>query len=568
MRLRSKTNLRVLVAIASPSKLETWKPNGRTLDSIDVQAELDRARKNLLGIAVTELAGAQHVTLDAIISHLRATDFDVLYLVCHGALVNKEPTLWLEDENGCAKRTEGTKLAEGLKGLSRLPRLVVLASCQSAGAGEDARTDDEGVLAALGPRIAEAGVPAVIAMQGNVMQKTMAKFIPKFFCELSKDGQIDRAMTEARFEVRDQPDFWAPVLFTRLTTGRLWYEHRSGLREFDAWDGLIDQIRRGKCVPILGSGLLEPFVGLPRDIAHRWASKYRYPMTPSSLCDLPEVAQYLSITHKVDFTRSQFIRELAKEVRRRWPNLQETQSLAGEEPQAEDLHRLLKAARAFLRDKDSDEPHQVLAQLNCPLYLTTNPDHLLVDALRSFGKEPREELCRWREELCRRHEDPGTLAVSSAHTAFTVQQPLVYQFFGDLHDVDSLVLTEDDYFNYLISITCMQTRPKPSTTFFDVNTKLANSGLIFLGFRIHDWDFRVLIHFLNSQESRYLRTHYEHVAVQLDPEEGLGSDAAKAGRYLEKYFSFPISKDASIDIYWGSVEDFLHELSKRWKQTT
>ena len=100
VRLRSKTDLRALVAIACPSDLESWKPDGRTLVSIDIQAELDRARDSLVGIAVTELGGAQHVTLDAIIRHLRDNDFDVLYLVCHGALLNKEPQLWLEGENG------------------------------------------------------------------------------------------------------------------------------------------------------------------------------------------------------------------------------------------------------------------------------------------------------------------------------------------------------------------------------------------------------------------------------------------------------------------------------------
>ena len=268
-----------------------------------------------------------------------------------------------------------------------------------AGTGEDACSDDEGALAALGPRLAEAGVPAVIAMQGNVFQRTVAKFIPEFFRQLSKDGQIDRAMTEARHTVRDHPDFWAPVLFTRLVTGRLWYEHRSGLRGFDAWHGLIDQIHKGKCVPILGSGLLEPFVGSLRDIARKWASEHRYPMTPSLLCDLPEVAQYLSITQGVFYSRNLFIRDLAKEVQRRWPDLQETQSLAGKEPQGEDLLQLLKETRDTILKKDPDEPHQVLARLNCPLYLTTNPDHLLLDALSSVGKVPRKELCRW-------HEDP------------------------------------------------------------------------------------------------------------------------------------------------------------------
>ena len=51
---------------------------------------------------------------------------------------------------------------------------------------------DDGLLAALGPRLAEAGIPAVIAMQGNVLQRTIATFMPVFFREFAPKrlGQI------------------------------------------------------------------------------------------------------------------------------------------------------------------------------------------------------------------------------------------------------------------------------------------------------------------------------------------------------------------------------------------
>jgi hypothetical protein len=44
----------------------------------------------------------------------------------------------------------------------------------------------------------------------------------------------------------------------------------------------------------------------------------------------------------------------------------------------------------------------------------------------------------------------------------------------------------------------------------------------------------------------------ESYPVQLDPEEGLGSDLVRARRYLEKYFGAP---QMQVEIYWGSVED-------------
>ena len=75
------------------------------------------------------------------------------------------------------------------------------------------RQTDEGVLAALGPRLAQAGIPAVIAMQGNVTMRTVGTFMPVFFRELQVDGRIDRAVAVARGAVRDWDDWWMPVLF-------------------------------------------------------------------------------------------------------------------------------------------------------------------------------------------------------------------------------------------------------------------------------------------------------------------------------------------------------------------
>ena len=129
---------------------------------------------------------------------------DVLYLVCHGALIEGEAWLWLEDAAGKSHRVAASELIQRMRELRNVPALVVLASCQSAGGGDDARTSDAGALAALGPGLAEAGIPAVLAMQGDVTIATMAKFMPVFFRELQRDGQIDRAVAAARGAVRDR----------------------------------------------------------------------------------------------------------------------------------------------------------------------------------------------------------------------------------------------------------------------------------------------------------------------------------------------------------------------------
>ena len=142
----------------------------------------------------------------------------------------------------------------------------------------------------MGPRLAEAGVPAVLAMQGELRMETARRFLPPFFAELRRPGQVNAAVSAGRAAVRDAPDGWVPVLTTRLVEGRVWFSGGltvAGDDAFRAWKQLINQINIGKCVPISGSGLLEPFVGSSRQVARRMAEANGYPMALSGREDLP-----------------------------------------------------------------------------------------------------------------------------------------------------------------------------------------------------------------------------------------------------------------------------------------
>jgi hypothetical protein len=207
--VRPRAELRALVAIAYPP--------GYSLPEIDVPGELERARSSLGDIQRTEIVSGGKATLENIIDHLRdGKGHDILYLVCHGEQRKGEPFLYLEDE----RPVPGAELVTRLKELKKKPRLVALASCKSAGTGRIA--DEKGVLAAVGPGLASAGIPAVLAMQGQVKMPTVEQFMPVVFRELARDGQIDRAVCLARGAIRDRLDSWMPVLFLRIKDGRLW----------------------------------------------------------------------------------------------------------------------------------------------------------------------------------------------------------------------------------------------------------------------------------------------------------------------------------------------------------
>jgi hypothetical protein len=536
IQLRPRGQLRALVLIANPSNLAQYR-----LAPVDVAGELERARANLGEIPITALASGGQATLEGLAAALR-DGYDILYVVAHGALVKGEPALWLEDAAGAVARTPGAELVTRLRELQERPRLVVLASCQSAGTGDEPRTADEGLLAGLGPRLAEAGIPAVLAMQGSITMRTIADLMPVFFKELLRDGQIDRALSVARGAVRARPDSWMPVLFMRLKSGRIWYVPGFGddHQAFEKWPTLLRSLRKGQCTPILGSHMSETLLGSNQAIAQRWADTYHFPMAPHEREDLPQVAQYLSVNQDAQFPRDELIEYLRQELLARYGG--ELPAELGSAP----LSDLFAALGALRRAANPADPYKVLAELPCPIYITTNLSNMLAEALRAAGKDPQVELCRWNADI----ERLPSIYDDEPDYQSTEQRPLVYHLFGISDEPDSLVLTEDDYFDFLIYVSTNK-----DLIPIAVRQALADTALLFLGFRIDDWNFRVLYRSIVSQEGGSRRRRYAHIAGQLLPEEGRFLEPERARRYLESYF-----QDADISIFWGSVDDFTKEL--------
>ncbi|MGE5249615.1 MAG: CHAT domain-containing protein [Bacteroidota bacterium] len=535
VKLRAKGNLKALVVISNPSNLSDYPG----LAPVDIAGELKRAQDALGGIPVTALPAApgEHATLSALIDCVRE-GVDILYLVAHGAFVKEEPWLFLEDENGAVARVSGYDLATRIRELDNQPRLVVLASCQSAGAGAGA------ALQSLGPKLAEGGVPAVLAMQGSVSMETVAKFMPVFFQELQKDGQIDRAVSVARGMVRDQSDFWMPVLFMRLRSGRIWYVPGFGEEggDFKKWPALLTSVETGSCTPILGGGLHEPLYGSSRDLALGLAEKYHYPLSPASRDALPQVTQYLSIDQSIDTLIYELQAVIRKNIQTRYEAVLPG-NLTGDKAPILDL---ISFGGQQMRASDPAEQHKVLASLRLPIYITTTFDSLMFDALKEAGADPQMVICPWSDRF-----QVDSLKDTQPDYRPTPERPLVYHLFGHFSVPDSLVLTEDDHFEFLIGIT----RNKdliPSM----VLRSLAASSLMFMGFQLEDWSFRIFFRSIMDLQGGGRRSKYAHIAVQVDPDEIRNIDPRRARDYLVDYFD-----DDSINIYWGQSDDFLRELA-------
>ncbi len=530
VRPRPRAELTALVAVAAPSDVERFQ-----LAAVDREGEIDRARRGLAAIQPNGPEILAGVTLDRLADRLRK-GADVVYLVCHGAFSRRDAQalLYLEKADGTAAPTPAAELAERVAELERPPRLMVLASCDS-GKAEAAGAAQ----AALAPLLADAGVAAIVAMQGQISTRTIEEAMPVFFAQLLEDGQIDRALAIARGRVRDRPDSWMPALYTRLRGGRLWSDAGFGGDDEVKWRNLCRHVRGGKFIPVLGPGLAEKVCLTAFQTAQRLAESHGFPFGDQR-GDLPRVLQYLSVQQK----GTGVLPELQDQLRRQVLELH-GDSLP-EELRVASLPRLMDAA-GELRRRDPDEPHRMLAELPASIYVTANQDNLLYRALQAGeDREPRRLVCRWRDS------PPKAPALDQEPSE---RRPAVYHVLGFFGDPDSLVLTEDDYFDYLIAATANRLMPGV------VERSLVDRSLLLLGFRLTDWSFRVLFRLIMSLPGRERLAAYPHVAVQIDPAQTDLADPAGARRYLERYFGAA----PSIDVYWGSVEDFLEQLRRNLK---
>src|ERR1700726_644269 len=181
------------------------------------------------------------------------------------------------------------------------------------------------------------------------------------------------------------------------------------------WQHLLDRIKAGNCTPFIGAGASSPPLRLGADIARQWSKDSKYPLDDSH--DLARVAQYRAI-YEDDSIKPK-----------------------------EDIAKAIRAA-APPDFSDPDEPHAVLAGLKLPVYITTNYDDFMTGALRAQGKDPRLELCRWNDYVRKYVKSP--LAKGRYDPSDT--KPVVFHLHGHVDTPQSLVLTEDDYFDLLAQI--------------------------------------------------------------------------------------------------------------------
>jgi|SRR5581483_8835800 len=281
------------------------------------------------------------------------------------------------------------------------------------------------------------------------------------------------------------------------------------------WESLLLSIRAKRCTPFVGAGACAGLLPTATDLVDEWVKSDGYPFTSGRSLD--RVAQYVATVRDVQVPKLRIVEKF----------------------------RSLRITRPF---DPSDEAHTLnrLAKLRQPIYLTTNYDDYLVAALTNeFNAGPEVACCDWYLPRDKRRRFKGL--------APTADKPLVYHLHGRYQDPPSMVLTEDDYLDFLTQVIDDKRLLPPA-----VDGAFGNSMFLFIGYGLTDLNFRVLFKKLAMYRAA---NAYTHVAVQLEPGDTQATNEMKLRQavYLSKLY-----KDfLKVKLFWATAAEFMRELTDR-----
>ncbi len=323
---------------------------------------------------------------------------------------------------------------------------------------------------------------------------------------------------------------------------------RQAAPQAKAEPNLASQIERGGLLPIVSAEALDDLVldGRAALVEH-YAATIDFPLPDRTR--LHTLAKYRSLAKKLKDTalKEEFLDAVATHLvevaTKRGVPLQEVEEVKAQAGglKVSDFARRLGFPRF---GQGAANPLEVLANLPLPVYLTTSPYSFIEAALTNAGKQPRSDLCRWHPGL---DGIPSVLAPGAGGGYNpSDKEPLVYHLFGMDSYEDSLVLTEDDYLDFLMAVSQGQGKD------FDpihpqVKSALHSKALLLLGFSLPTWPFRVLYRGLIKPMPGDVYQRYCCLQVlPIKEEQG----------YYERY----LRQEARVDkVYWMDIERFFRD---------
>lgn len=282
------------------------------------------------------------------------------------------------------------------------------------------------------------------------------------------------------------------------------------------------RVRSGLCTPILGPELTRVDSEERGATAQRWLCDAGYQFDTD--CDLPRAAEHLAVAQG------------------RWEPCQQLER---------DLHELR------LGDRPDRDMFAMLADLELPLYICTNYHDLMAQALAADPmRQHRLQMLAWNDGLRQRQlsGDPRYDLTATARAS----HPVVMHWFGQVQDLESLVITERDYMDFLFNIAAFPDCVPPM-----IDAALSRTYVLFLGFRLFDIHFQTL---LRSVKKNLINNQFvdRHIAVQfVDLDDGDEKQRRDAEEYLKKYLD---RERISVEV--GDPLDFMVALHERLKESS
>jgi hypothetical protein len=561
-----KRPIKVLVAVANPSDLTTkWN-----LQAITAQTEFELLLQATQSVNATDGPAIQFdllsepCTLDALRRTLQE-GYHVLHFIGHGmyakvtdaqGVIKFQAFLLLPNPADAdrAMRVADNTIAGMLANLladqpaaeeDKL-RLVFLESCGTA------KRDSNDAFRGLAPQVIQAGVPAVIAMQDLVEVGTARAFASTFYRQLLRHGQVDLACNEARAAVKAQQlrGSEVPVLFMRVRSGEL-LRIKGEVATQDAgtfWTRLIERIDLNMCIPFLGPRINAGILPSADTIAARLADDCGYPLGDRQ--NLSRVAQFESHRDPIAF-RSAYLRLLKRSLYlslgKTPPSDERTLAKTSLTEIVETLHWASQSAG--LQDH---RIFHLLADLQFPLYITTNIDSLIYQALKHKNLDAHRIGPLWEKNTA-----GAPLHSVDPEPSETCPYVLHLNGYDDPQapqQLDHIALSEEEFMSKFVRLYRDQVNILPS----NVATLLTKSSYIFLGYVLDDWEFRLVLHGLLQPIAQANPGAKLHVGVQL--EVGTSPTAEEVQRYLQEY----LGKRFNITVYWGTPRQFVAELHARY----
>lgn len=339
-------------------------------------------------------------------------------------------------------------------------------------------------------------------------------------------------------------------------------------------DDIMQFIKKGTVIPIISNAmrieqiyrdeqaLLDQLSGavesenddltIGEQLTQEWANEIGYPMADDH--NLARVAQYYQVEQKESLlAKTKYLKFLINyllDINAGDDNYQDVVSeLRSQEASFSEIVQQLDFPRF---PEGMEDPLRILAKLPLKIYVTTSYYNFIERALEAENKKPRTQVCFWNGSMfnAKPEHTPDPLFEP------TDTEPVVYHLFGLEDYPQTLVLSEDDYMNFLISVVEDTNTQNPLIP-LRLREGLAESRLLLLGYHIQGWDFRVLFRFILKYRS--IDSAPRGMLLQLKSGAKQPENKEKSVEYLGQYFD-----KKQFDVDWTNSEQFIQKLWTEW----